>query len=170
MKKLVTIAGLLAVSLCHAQNEFAATAFYKDFQQIAADAQNGFVLNKGEKRKSDFEELAAEYKSMLHLPLADSGKVVFPVNNVPYVVYYFEPSKERLTTDLRGLNLREAVAAATGLQLFARTETTLVNERVYSYTYFYTKPDEENKRAALYKSSIYYQDGLYYLSFEIRGR
>ena len=78
---------LFVLTRANAQNEFAATAFYTDFKKIFADAQAGFTDCKGIKRKSDFEELATEYYAKLMLPLADSGKVVFPVAGNPYVIY-----------------------------------------------------------------------------------
>ena len=63
---------------CLAQNEFAAAAFYKDFQKIYADAQQGFIQYKGVKKKSELPELTDEFKVKILLPLADSGKLVFP--------------------------------------------------------------------------------------------
>ena len=80
MKRIILFFLLLAVSEVYGQNEFAAAAFYADFKKIYEDAQAGFVNYKGDKRKSEFEELATEYKVKLLLPLADSGKIVFPVS------------------------------------------------------------------------------------------
>jgi hypothetical protein len=171
MKNWLSIAVLLLCHAADAQNEFAATAFYNEFNKIYIDAQDAFLENKGSVKKSLFEELAVEYRVKLLLPLADSGKIVFPVNGArPYVVYFFEPSKSRIKIDQRGLNLREAILTAFKNPLFTRTETLIQENKAYSSTYYFTMADEENKKMALFKSSIYPQDGLYYLSFEIRGK
>ena len=50
---------LFVLTKANAQNEFAATAFYKDFKRIVADGQPGFTACKGAKRKTDFEELVS---------------------------------------------------------------------------------------------------------------
>ena len=78
MKRIILFFLLLAVTEVYGQNEFAAEGFYSDFKKIYQDARAGFVQYKGEKRKSEFEELAAEYNVKLLLPLADSGKNYFP--------------------------------------------------------------------------------------------
>lgn len=170
MKKWLLAILLMITTLTHAQNEFAATAFYNEFRKIYSDAQNGFAINKGDKKMTGLDDLFSEFACKLSLPLADSCKLVFPVNGTPYVVYYFEAGKGRLKVDQRGLNLREAVVTAFGQPLYARTESVVREEKVFSSTYFYMIPEEEDKKKALFKSSIYQQNGLFYLTFEIRGR
>ena len=154
----------------YGQNEFAAIAFYNEFNKILSDAQAGFVGNKGDKRKSEFEELATEYKVKFHLPLADSGKVIFPVSGNPYVIYYFEPDKVRLKVDLRGANLRDAVLIAFMEPLYARTETSVINNYLLTNSWYFTDPHETRTSRATFKMSIYFNNGKYYLSFEIRGK
>jgi hypothetical protein len=152
------------------QNEFASTAFYKDFQKIYSDAQKGFPDYKGKKKASEFEELVDEYQVKLMLPLADSGKIVIPASGLPYAVYFFEPDKNRLKVDQRGANLRDAVLISLGQQLYARTETTTINNKPLSNTWYFTEPNETKLALAAFRLSIYYQDGKYNLSFEIRGK
>ncbi|MEQ1675920.1 MAG: hypothetical protein ABL876_04445 [Chitinophagaceae bacterium] len=170
MKKWLTIAGMLAFSASYSQNEFAATTFYNEFRKISTDAQNGFVLNKGAKKNAEYEEVTDEYAAKLHLSLADSGKIVYPVNGIPYAIYFFEPSKNRLKVDQRGLNLREAVGTAYGKLLYVRTETNVIRDKIFSTTLFYDTPETDDKKKALFKLSIYYLNGLYHLSFEIKGK
>jgi hypothetical protein len=171
MKAWITIASMLFITAVHSQNEFAATAFYNEFKKIYADAQNGFILNKGVKKNAQYAELADEFKIKINLMLADSGKVVVPKNgNRPYALYYFEPAKSRLKVDQRGLNLREAIGTAYAKQLFARTETKVIDEKVYADTYFYDKEDITDKKAALFRISIFPNDTKYYLTLEIRGQ
>ena len=79
MKRMLILFQFFVLNKANAQNEFAATAFYNEFNKIYADAQTGFLICKGTKRKSEFEELATEYRAKLMLPLADSGKLVVPV-------------------------------------------------------------------------------------------
>ena len=112
MKSGVAILFFFITTHLQAQNEFAATAFYNEFRKIYADAQEGFVKNRGAKKISEFEDLVDEYKVKWLLPLADSGKIVFPVTGTPYVLYYFEPSKTRLKVDQRGVYLRDAVSTS----------------------------------------------------------
>lgn len=154
----------------YGQNEFAAAAFYSDFRKVYADAQSGFVNYKGDKGVSEYEELQSEYKVKLILPLADSGKIVFPNSGSPYVVYYFEPSKVRLKVDQRALNLQEAILNAFGQPLYSRTETSIINNRPLSNTWLFTSPDETKQSAAAFRVSIYFYQGKYCLSFEIRGK
>ena len=161
---------LFVLTRANAQNEFAATAFYTDFKKIFADAQAGFTDCKGIKRKSDFEELATEYYAKLMLPLADSGKVVFPVAGNPYVIYYFEPDKIRLKVDQWGANLRDAIALAFEKPLYSRTSTTITDNQPFTSTLYYTDPNEDKYSAALFRQCIFYKGGKYYLSFEIRGK
>lgn len=152
------------------QNEFAATAFYNEFRKIYADAQEGFVKNKGAKKISEFEDLVDEYKVKWLLPLADSGKIVLPVTGTPYVLYYFEPSKTRLKVDQRGVYLRDAVSTAFNKPLYTITETTTINNFPYSDTWYFTEQGESRKSFAAFRQTIFYNNGKYHLSFEIRGK
>lgn len=171
MKRIILFFLLFAVSEVYGQNEFAATAFYTDFKKIYEDAQAGFVNYKGEKKNSEFEELATEYKVKLLLPLADSGKIVFPVSdNRPYAIYYFEPSKVRLKVDLRAMNLRDAVISVFDQPLYSRTETTIINNHPFTNSWYFTDPAETRSAQAAFRMNIYFNAGKYYLSFEIRGK
>lgn len=153
-----------------AQNEFAATAFYTEFKKIAEDAQTGFQNCKGIKRKSEFEELTSEYLVKCMLPLADSGKLVIPFSGDPYAIYYFEPEKMRLKVDQRGLNLRDAIVTAFGKPLYTRTETTIVKNQPFTTSLYFIDPEESRSAKAIFRQCIYYSDGKFNLSFEIRGK
>lgn len=170
MKRIILFLLVFNVAAAFGQNEFAATVFYTEFKKIYADAQAGFVAYKGDKRKSEFEELATEYKIKLLLPLADSGKIVIPVSGKPYVIYFFEPDKVRLKVDQRGAYLRDAVLTAFEKPLYARTETSIVNNYPLTNAWYFTDPNEARSSFAAFRMSIYYTTGRYYLSFEIRGR
>ena len=104
------------------------------------------------------------------LPLADSGKVVFPVVGNPYVIYYFEPDKVRLIVDQRGANLRDAIVLAFSKPLYSRTTTSINDNYPFTSTLFFTEPDEDKYAAAVFRQCIYYKGGKYFLSFEIRGK
>jgi hypothetical protein len=170
MKRIILFFLLFTIQEVFGQNEFAATAFYTDFKMIYEDAQAGFVNYKGEKRKSDFEELAVEYNVKLLLPLADSGKIVFPVSaNNPYVVYYFEPDQARLKVDQRAVNLRDAILIVFDKPLYSRTETTIIDNHPFTNSWYFTDPAETRTVMALFRMNIYFQDGKYFLAFEIRG-
>jgi len=127
---------IFVLTKANAQNEFAATAFYKDFKRIYADGQTGFTACKGAKRKTEFDELIAEYRAKIMLPLADSGKVVVPVSGNPYVIYYFEPDKVRLKIDQLGVNLRDAVVTSFDKPLYTRAETTIMNNYPFTNTLY----------------------------------
>ena len=169
MKRMPVLFLFFLLTEAHAQNEFAATAFYNDFKLISADAQTGFRTIRGTKRISEFEELAAEYRVKLMLPLADSGKLLVPVNGKPYVIYYFEPDKIRLKMDQRGVNLRDAIVTAFGKPLYARTETSIINNYPFTNTLYFADPEENRQAMALFRQCLYYSNGKYFLSFEIRG-
>ena len=171
MKRIILFFFLFTVSEVYGQNEFAAAAFYTDFKKIYEDAQAGFVNYKGDKRKSEFEELAAEYNVTLLLPLADSGKIVFPVSaNRPYVIYYFEPGKVRLKVDQRSINLRDAVLSVFDQPVYSRTETTIINDHPFTNSLYFTDPAETRSAFAVFRITIYFKEGKYYLAFEIRGK
>ena len=171
MKRIILFFLLFIMAEVNGQNEFAATAFYTDFKKIYEDAQAGFVHYKGERRKSEFEELATEFKINLLIPQADSGKIVFPVSgNRPYVVYYFEPSKVRLKVDQRAMNLRDALLTVFDQPLYSRTETTFINDRPFTNTWYFTDPAETRSAWAAFRMNIYFKEGRYILSFEIRGK
>ena len=155
----------------HAQdNEFAATAFYNEFKKIYNDAQLEFSTCKGVQKKTGYEELQSEFRAKCILPLADSGKIIIPARANPYAVYYFEPNKTRLKIDQLGVNLRDAVVSTFGQQLFARTETYIANNYPFTNTLFFTDPNEDRLQEAIFRQCIYYYNGKYYMSFEIRGK
>jgi len=171
MKRIILFFVVFTISEVYGQNEFAAAAFYNDFKKIYEDAQAGFVNYKGDKRKSEFEELAAEYKVKLLLPLADSGKIVFPISaSRPYVVYYFEPSKIRLKVDLRAMNLRDAVLTVFDQPLYSRSETSIINNHPFTNSWYFTDPAETRSAFAVFRMNIYFNEGNYNLAFEIRGK
>ena len=170
MKSGVAILFFFITTHLQAQNEFASTAFYNEFRKIYADAQEGFVKNRGAKKISEFEDLVDEYKVKWLLPLADSGKIVFPVTGTPFVLYYFEPSKTRLKVDQRGVYLRDAVSTAFNKPLYTITETTTINNFPYSDTWYFTEQGESRKSFAAFRQTIFYSNGKYHLSFEIRGK
>lgn len=170
MKRIFSFLFILIAATSYGQEEFAATAFYSDFKKIYADAQAGFIKYKGEKRQSEFEELNDEYRVKLLLPLADSGKIVFPNTGNPYVVYFFEPNKNRLKVDQRAVSLREAVLTAYNAPLYSKSETVMINDRPLSNTWLFTTAEETKNSAAVFRISIYFADNRYYLSFEIRGK
>ena len=121
--------------------------------------------------KSEFEELAIEYKVKLLLPLADSGKIVFPVSGTnPYVVYFFESDKVRLKVDQRATNLRDAILTVFDKPLYARTETSIINNRPFTNSWYFTDPAETRSAFAAFRVNIYFNEGKYYLAFEIRGK
>ncbi|HQV60608.1 MAG: hypothetical protein IPQ25_13460 [Chitinophagaceae bacterium] len=169
--KRIFILFLVIISMeANSQNEFAATSFYNEFNKIYADAQEGFVKNKGTKRISEYEELVDEHKAKWMLPLADSGKIVFPASGFPYVIYYFEPSKTRLKVDQRGAYLRDAVATAFDKPLYTISETKIINNFPYTDTWFFTEQGEFRKTFAIFRQTIYNNNGKFYLSFQIRGK
>ncbi len=170
MKRVLLFLILFVISKVYGQNEFAVSSFYTDIKKLIADAQTGFVTYKGAHQKSEFEELSAEYKVKLMLPLADSGKIVVPVTGNPYAIFYFQPDKVRLKVDQRAVNLRDALLTAFDQPLYARSETLIVNNHPLTNTYYFTGPDETRTSRATFRISIYYNVDRYYLSFEIRGK
>jgi hypothetical protein len=170
MKIVLVLLLLIGVIRVNGQNEFAASAFFEEFKKIYADAQKGFTENKGVIRESEYPGLTEEFNSKLQLPLADSGKVVVPIKGNPYLIYYFEPEKVRLKIDLRGANLRDAIVMSMNQPLYSRTESTVADNRPFSNTWYFLKPDETRKTDALFVISIYFKENKYYLSLEIRGK
>src|SRR5690349_8335473 len=142
MKRIWTFLFILIAANAYSQDEFASTAFYDDLKKIYADAQHGFTNFKGEKRISEFEELAKEYNITFLLPLADSGKIVYPNTGNPYVVYYFEPNKNRLKVDQRAMSLRDAIVTSYNKTLYLVSETSVINEHPFTNTWLFTSPDE----------------------------
>ena len=152
------------------QNEFAASVFYKEFQKIYNDAQSGFKEYRGAKRKVAMEELVDEFRIKKLLPLADSGKIVFPLNGRPYAEFYFQPGKSKAEINDRALNLREAVLTAFGKPLYSRSETIVNKKSTLNHSWFYTEPEHSDTRSAIFKSTISGSGRNYALSFRIFGK
>lgn len=170
MKRILFLFFLFSFLKVNAQNEFTATAFYNDFIKIYKDAQEGFLKYRGDKRDLDSNTLYTEYKVKLLLPLADSGKIVVPVSGIPFVIYYFEPEKMRLKVDQRGAKLMDAVLNVLKVQLIARTETTIVDKHPFTNSWYFIDTNEKKLALAAFKMSIYFLNGKYNLTFEIRGK
>ena len=171
MKWLPVLIFFFFFTKAEAQNEFTATAFYKDFKKIVADGQKGFSDCKGSQRKTGFEDIVAEYRCKCLLSQADSGRILFPVSSNPYAVYYFHPDKVRLKIDQQGADLREAIMFAFEKPLYSRSETYLVNNRPFTNTLYFTDPNENKGSLAVFRQCIYYNnDGKYMMSIEIRGK
>ena len=170
MKRILILFQFFLLVQASAQSEFAATAFYNEFKKIYTDAQEGFNDCRGVPMKTGYESIQSEYRLKCHLPLSDSGKLVIPLNGRPYAIYYFEPDKLRLKVDQRSVNLREAIVIAFGEPLFARTETNLVNNHPFSSTLYFTNPDDDSAANALFRQTVYYDNGKYYLTLEFRGK
>lgn len=170
MKGYLLLIFLTGIVKVFGQNEFAATAFYNEFKRIYTDATNGFIENKGSEKVSEFPELTKEYKVKMMLPLADSGKIVEPAKGSSYVVYFFEPDKVRLKVDQRGAHLQDAILTSINQPLYAKTETLIIDNKPLSNTWYFTDPGETKTAAAAFKLSIYFNEGRYFLSLEIRGK
>ncbi len=160
---------LLISFSANSQDEFASTAFYLDFKKIYADAQTGFIQYRGDKKKSDFDEIVTEYQLKFMLPLADSGKIVFPQTGNPYAVYYFEPNKNRLKVDQRAMSLRDAIVTACDKPLYLKSESVMINDRPYTNTWLFFNPNETTNSAAAFRLTIYFEDKIYRLLLEIRA-
>ena len=104
------------------------------------------------------------------LTLTDSGKVVVPVSGNPYVIYYFKPDKMKLKIDQLGVNPRDAIVTSFDNPLYTRAKTTIINNYPFTNTLYYTVPVENPKAIAVFRQCIYFSNGKYYLSFEIRGK
>ncbi len=170
MKRILFFFFIFSFLQVKGQNEFTATAFYKDFQKIYTDAKNGFAIYTGKSRIQNSEESNPEFDVKLLLPLADSGKIVVPQSGIPYVIYYFEPEKMRLKVDQRGANLRDAILNVLGKQVIVRSETSIVDNHPLTNTWYFIDPQEKRLAYADFKMSIYFQNGKYFLSLEIRGK
>jgi hypothetical protein len=169
MKRILLIpVFLIALDQAKAQGEFAASAFYNEFKKVYHDAQSGFTVCKGDMRKTGIQDLVTEYKIKCILPLSDSAKIVEQANGKTFVIYYFEPDKMRLKVDQRAVDLRDAITTAFGKPLYVRSETTIVNKQPFSSSMYYDDPTMNS--AALFQHLVYYQEGRFYLSLEIRGR
>jgi hypothetical protein len=151
-----------------AQNEFAATAFYKEFNKIYEDAQKGFVTNKGSKLLKD--DFATTYHSKLLLSLADSGKIFFPNEGNPYVEYYFEPKKRKEDIDKTAADLVQAITIAYNKPLYSETRTVTVKNNLYSNTFIYDQAPDVEGRNLVFKCSIYKSGKNYMLAFRIMGK
>lgn len=154
----------------YGQNEFAASSFYTTFKKIQEDGEKGFAQFKGPQLKSQFSEIKVEYKIKLLLPLADSGKIVVPAAGNPYAVYFFEPEKRKENIDERAVHLREAILTAHANPLYAKTVSTTLDRWIHSDTYFYAETNQNHTSLALYRISVFYQDGKYHLLLEIKGK
>jgi hypothetical protein len=152
------------------QNEFAAAAFYTDFKKIHSDAQSGFIENKGVKKFQERGIGNDEFAVKLMLPLADSGKIIFPVNGNPFVEYFFQSSKKKEEVDQRAVNLREALLTIVGKPLYTRTETVSFKKMSFSTTYFFDDPATTRPELAVFSSHIKQHNGRYILSFRIMGK
>ena len=170
MKRGLFLFQIFLTMAVNAQSEFAATAFYKEFKKIYSDGQEGFSTCKGSQRKTGFEEIAIEYRCKCQLPQADSGSIVFPKSANPYAIFYFQPDKSRLKIDQQGVGLREAVMYAYEKPLYSRTETFLVNNHPFTNTLYFINDEETKSANAVFRQCIYYVDGKYIMSFEIRGK
>jgi hypothetical protein len=103
------------------------------------------------------------------LPLADSGKLVVPVNGNAYLLYYFEPDKLRLKVDQRGADLRDAVITSFEKPLYTRTETRIINNQPFTTITYHAAAEDAQDAPALFRQLIYYQSGKFYLTLEIKG-
>ncbi|MES1225680.1 MAG: hypothetical protein ABUT20_59935 [Bacteroidota bacterium] len=167
MKKIFLCFFVFVLTRGHSQNEFAATAFYNDFKKIHADALEGFSKFKGSKKPGKFNGFAEEYRIKLLLPLADSGKIVFPSIGIPYAEFFFQTANSKKEIDQRAVNLREALLTAYEKPLYARTETSTVKENIFSNTGFFANPDDS---LAIFKTSIYQIDKKFFLSVRLMGK
>ena len=170
MKKWLIILLVLSMTRTYGQNEFASTSFNDDFRKIYADAQAGFIQFKGARIKKQLTEFAEQYDVKLLFPLADSGRIFIPYGANPFAVYYFEPEKRKEKIDKLAANLMQAVFTAFGKSLYLRTETSAIEDHFQSNSYYFVNSNETQSTLAVFKSSIYYFNKRYYLSFEIRGK
>src|SRR5687768_16267755 len=105
MKRILILFQLVLFGQANAQNPFAASAFYKEFQKVVSDGRDGFAACRSVQLKTGYDALQKEFRTRCMLPLADSGKIVLPHEADPYVIYYFEANKTRLKVDQAGVDL-----------------------------------------------------------------
>ena len=72
--------------------------------------------------------------------------------------------------DQRGAYLRDAVATAFDKPLYTISETKIINNFPYTDTWFFTEQGEFRKTFAIFRQTIYNNNGKFYLSFQIRGK
>lgn len=170
MRTVIVLTSLLAFTGLNGQNEFAANAFYNEFRKMEEDARSGFTRYKGEKISQDRDTSQGEFRVKLLLPLADSGRIVFPGTGAPYVEYFFQPVKYPEEINRVAANLKEAIVTAYGKPLFVRSETVQPGKGLYNVSWFFTDPGEKSTAAAEFRTSIFYRDKLYFLAFRIYGK
>lgn len=168
MKWLVVITILFASATLYAQDEFASNGFYSAVKKIQTERQNGFEQLKGRPLQSDYPELKKEYRAKVLLPLADSGRIIEPVEGQPYAIYFFEPEKKRDKIETRAASLRDGLVKSQDSPLYSRTTSTTRGKEVFTDTYFFTDPEETHVSKALFRISVYMQDKKYHLAAEIR--
>lgn len=170
MKNWLILFGIVSCLGAKAQNEFAANAFIEGLRSMYLDGRNGFVLSKGDKMPQDSNSFTDEYFLKTDFPMADSGKIVWPLVNNPYAVLYMEASRKREEAEARAGNLRAVIEKASGFVLYVRSESQLAGSRYFADTYFYTTAAETRKFMAIYRISVFYDGGKYKLLLEIRGK
>ena len=170
MKRILGILAVFALQHASAQNEFAANGFYTSVRKLLEDGDSAFQLNRGSKRIANFPELADEYNLKTLFPVADSGKIVIPKTGSPFAVLYFDPSSKREKIEARATHLREALITAFGKPFTIKTITSQVNNHLFSDTYYFEDANTTNTASAIFRTSVYFQAGEYFISLEIRGR
>ena len=169
MKKGILVL-LISLSLkSAAQNEFAATAFYTSLREFYTDAQNGFVVSKGTKIPENPNTFTDEYSVKSLLPLADSGKIVWPLLGNPYVVFYLETAKRIEEAEKRAGNLREVIEKVFNQRFFIMTESRREGASYFTDSYFYTNQQETRKFKACFRITVLSENNRYKMQFEIRG-
>jgi hypothetical protein len=103
------------------------------------------------------------------LPGADSGMLVFPFLGGPYAEYYFKPVKTKEQAGQKIANLKSAVETAIGKKLYEKTENSTLKNFITYKTYFFTSPTTEMTLLADFESSVYEENGMYKVSFQLKG-
>jgi hypothetical protein len=163
---------ILLVSLsvkATAQNEYAATAFYTALQEMCDDANHGFILYKGEKMPENRNSYTDEYFLKTMLPLADSGKIIWPLELPPYAIFYMEPARKAEDAEKRAGNLRAVIEKVYNEPLYVRTESKTPDGRFKTDSWFYTRKNESRKAFAAFHISVYYSGSRYNVVLEIRS-
>jgi len=167
MKQCCLLFIVFAFSKAYSQNDFASPAFYNGVKKIIADAQETFPKYKGSKRPAMSFDFYEVYRVKLLLPMADSGRIVFPANANPYAEYYFPATKTKQDADQQAVNLREALLTIYEKPLYSRTETSVLKENISSNTYYYA---DSAYSTLVFSSEVYQEDKhKYYLIFRIIG-